>query len=69
MHASDGAGESALDGPGDGVGHGKIRGMSRGARWILVAVVAALVIVLAGPYVVARISAGSAPSAGSADAG
>ncbi|MBE7699916.1 YceI family protein [Oerskovia sp. Sa1BUA8] len=35
--------------------------MSRGARWILVAVVAALVIVLAGPYLVARISVGNAP--------
>ncbi|MHA7134125.1 YceI family protein [Oerskovia turbata] len=35
--------------------------MSRGARWIVAAVVAALVIVLAGPYVVARISAGTPP--------
>jgi len=35
--------------------------MSRGARWILVAVVAALVIVLAGPYLVARVSVGNPP--------
>ena len=56
-----GPGESDLDGPEVGTRHGRIRGMSRGARWILVAVVAALVIVLAGPYVVARISAGNPP--------
>ncbi|OCI30415.1 YceI-like domain protein [Oerskovia enterophila] len=61
MRDSDGAGESTGAGPDPVPGRGRIRGMSRGARWILVAIVAALVIVLAGPYVVARLSAGTAP--------
>lgn len=61
MRDLDGAGESSGDGLSRGSGHGRIRGMSRGARWILVAVVAALVVVLAGPYLVARLSAGTAP--------
>jgi polyisoprenoid-binding protein YceI len=56
-----GAGEAGREGSVGHVGRGRIRGMSRGARWILVAVVAALVIVLAGPYVVARLSAGTPP--------
>ena len=61
MSEPDGPGETDPDGPGAGARRGRIRGMSRGARWILVAVVAALVIVLAGPYLVARLSAGNAP--------